>query len=118
MEIPLCIDCVRHCLGATPDIPQPQPPNPPPYEAINWIDPPYGVDNMLNGSPGGVPLEINRETGFLTGLPNTIGQFVVGICIEEYRDGELISTTRRDFQYNVGVCGKAVFCFFCTRNSM
>lgn len=99
-------------LGATPDIPQPQPPNNPPYEPINWVEPVYGVDNMLNGSPGGVPLRINRETGFLTGLPNTIGQFVVGICIEEYRDGELISTTRRDFQYNVGVCGKAVSAFF------
>ena len=44
---------------------------------------------------------LDSETGFLTGVPNTIGQFVVGICVEEYRDGNLISTTRRDFQYNV-----------------
>lgn len=99
-------------LGADPDVPMPQPPNPPPYEPINWVDPPYNVDNMLNGISGGVPLEINAETGLLTGLPNTIGQFVVGICIEEYRNGELISTTRRDFQYNVGVCGQAVSSFF------
>ncbi|MBX2872372.1 MAG: gliding motility-associated C-terminal domain-containing protein [Saprospiraceae bacterium] len=98
--------------GANQTIPQPQPPNPPPYQPISWIDPPYNVDNMLNGAPGGEPLQINPETGLLTGLPNTIGQFVVGICIEEYRDGKLISTTRRDFQYNVGICGQSVSSFF------
>ena len=99
-------------LGATPDIPRPQPPNPPPYEPINWINPPYDVDNMLNGTGDGQFLEINAQTGLLTGVPNTIGQFVVGICVEEYRDGDLISTTRRDFQYNVGVCGQSVASFF------
>lgn len=98
--------------GANQMIPQPQPPNPPPYQPITWIDPPYNVDNMLNGAPGGEPLQIDPETGLLTGLPNTIGQFVVGICIEEYRDGRLISTTRRDFQYNVGICGQSVSSFF------
>ena len=67
---------------------------------------------MLNGAPGGEPLAIDLHTGLLTGLPNTIGQFVVGICIEEYRNGVLISTTRRDFQYNVGVCGQAAAAFF------
>jgi len=96
--------------GADQDIPMPQPPNNPPYEEIVW-DEDYGVDNMLNGNPGGVPLQIDSETGLLTGLPNTIGQFVVGICAEEYRNGELISTTRRDFQYNVGVCGEPTAAF-------
>jgi len=99
-------------LGASPDFPLPQPPNPPPYAIVNWIDPPYGVDNMLNGFSGGVVLEIDPQTGLLTGLPNTIGQFVVGICLEEYRNGETISTTRRDFQYNVGICGETVSAFF------
>ena len=98
--------------GADQVNPQPQPPNNPPYAPVTWIDPPYGVSNMLNGSPGGEPLQIDLHTGLLTGLPNTVGQFVVGICVEEYRDGELISTTRRDFQYNVGVCGEATAAFF------
>ncbi len=94
--------------GATPDFPMPQPPNPPPFDEVTWIDPPYNLNNVM----GGVPLAIDSETGFLTGIPNTIGQFVVGICVEEYRDGNLISTTRRDFQYNVGVCGEFVSSFF------
>ncbi|MCB0704130.1 MAG: gliding motility-associated C-terminal domain-containing protein [Saprospiraceae bacterium] len=97
--------------GADPGNPMPQPPNAPPYQPIDWINPPYNVANMLNGSPGGVPLTIDPETGLLEGLPNTIGQFVVGICVEEYRDGVLISTTRRDFQYNVGVCGETTSAF-------
>ena len=97
--------------GATPDDPMPQPPNNPPYQPISWVTPPYNEGNMLNGLSGGVPLSINSQTGLLTGLPNTIGQFVVGICVEEYRDGALISTTRRDFQYNVGQCGQAAAAF-------
>ncbi|MCB0547482.1 MAG: gliding motility-associated C-terminal domain-containing protein [Phaeodactylibacter sp.] len=97
--------------GATPDDPMPQPPNNPPYAPITWVDPPYNESNMLNGVAGGVALAINPQTGLLTGLPNTIGQFVVGICVEEYRNGELISTTRRDFQYNVGQCGQAAAAF-------
>ena len=87
--------------GASDSIPQPQPPNNPPWDTVVWVDPPYDLTNVL----GGVPLSIDSETGWLTGTPNTIGQFVVGVCVEEYRDGELISITRRDFQYNVGICG-------------
>ncbi|MBR9919469.1 MAG: T9SS type A sorting domain-containing protein [Bacteroidetes bacterium] len=102
--------------GANPSIPQPVPPNPPPYNEITWIDPPYNETNMLNGTPGGAPLTIDPETGLLEGLPNTIGQFVVGVCVEEYRDGQLISTTRRDFQYNVGVCGETTSAFAHSEN--
>lgn len=97
--------------GADPEVPQPQPPNAPPYDEIVWVAPTYGEQNMLNGFPGGVPLQINGQTGLLTGLPNTIGQFVVGVCAEEYRDGVLLSTIRRDFQYNVGLCGVAEAAF-------
>ncbi len=94
--------------GADQQNPQPQPPNPPPYDNVTWLDPPYDLNNVM----GGVPLAIDSETGLLTGTPNTIGQFVVGICVEEYRNGVLISTSRRDFQYNVGLCGEAISSFF------
>lgn len=98
--------------GATQAVPMPQPPNPPPYLPVTWVSPPYGVNNMLNGTPGDPPLTIHPSTGLLTGFPNTIGQFVVGICVEEYRNGQLIGTLRRDFQYNVGVCGQTNSAFF------
>jgi PKD repeat protein len=95
-------------LGGSQADPAPRPPSNPPYDEINWIDPPYNINDML----GGVPLEIDPVTGELSGVPNTIGQFVVGVCVDEYRDGELISTTRRDFQYNIGECGETTSAFF------
>lgn len=95
-------------LGGSQLDPAPRPPSNPPYDEIVWIDPPYNVNDML----GGVPLEIDPVTGQLSGIPNTVGQFVVGICVDEFRDGELISTTRRDFQYNIGECGETTSAFF------
>jgi gliding motility-associated-like protein len=93
--------------GGSQTIPIPQPPPPGPYDEIQWLTP-YDLSNVL----GGDPLNINPQTGFITGIPNTLGNYVVGICVSEYRDGELISTTRRDFQYNVSDCGEPVAAFF------
>lgn len=87
--------------------PEPCPPFSPPFDTVVWQSP-FNVDNML----GGVPLTIDPQTGWLTGTPNQLGQFVVGICLDEYRDGNLISSTRRDFQYNVGDCGETISSFF------
>jgi gliding motility-associated-like protein len=94
-------------LGGTNTQPQPRPAFPPPYDNVIWKAP-YGLNNIL----GGDPLKIDPKTGLLTGMPNTIGQFVVGICLEEFRNGKLLSTTRRDFQFNVGVCGSSVASIF------
>ncbi|TNE59027.1 MAG: T9SS type B sorting domain-containing protein [Bacteroidetes bacterium] len=88
--------------------PQPNPPFKGPYQEVVWNDPPYNLSNVL----GGIPLEINPNTGYMTGIPNTIGNFVVGVCVDEYRGDTLISTTRRDFQYNVADCGKPTAAFF------
>lgn len=88
--------------GASFDDPRPQPPLPPPYDPISWQNPPYSLNNLL----GGTPLVIDPLTGIVTAIPNTQGIFLVGMCIQEYRDGELISETRREFQYNVGVCSE------------
>lgn len=86
--------------GATMSQPKPQPPSLPPYLPINF-KPPYSLANVM----GGVPLAIDPNTGILTGTPNTIGQFVVGICVTAYdSDGNLTGKTRRDFQFNVRLC--------------
>jgi gliding motility-associated-like protein len=82
--------------------PRPNPPLAPPYQEVIWQDPPYNLSNVM----GGTPLAIDQYTGFMTGIPNTIGNFVVGVCVDEYRGGQRISTTRRDFQYNVADCGE------------
>lgn len=95
--------------GASDINPQPQPPNPPPYTPVPW-SPSYGVDNMLNPSPA-ASMIVDPQTGLLTGTPSIIGQFVIGVCIEEYRDGEMIGEYRRDYQVNVGDCQATVAAF-------
>lgn len=94
--------------GATPPYPMPQPPNPGPYQEVEWQTPPYSLANLL----GGDPLTINSKTGFMTGTPNTIGNFVVGVCLDEYRHDTLINTARRDFQFNVADCARLTSAFF------
>ncbi|MBL4653339.1 MAG: PKD domain-containing protein [Flavobacteriales bacterium] len=70
----------------------------PPYNEVVW-NPPYNDQDPL----GGIPLSIDSN-GELTGTPNTVGQFVVGVCATEYRDGVVLSVNRRDFQFNVLPC--------------
>ena len=93
-------------VGANINTPQPQPPFAPtynsllfPYDTVAWATP-YSTSDMM----GGIPLAIDPQTGWLTGTPATVGQFVVGICVKEFRNGQLIGITKRDFQYNVGTC--------------
>jgi gliding motility-associated-like protein len=85
--------------GATIDNPLPAFPSNPPYSTVIWT-PPFSLDNVL----GGVPLRIDPQTGRITGRPDAIGTYVVGICVDEYRDGELLSTVARDFEYTVRIC--------------
>lgn len=94
--------------GATPTFPIPQPPNAPPYSPVPWL-PPYDVNNQIGGTPA---MAIDPQTGLLTGNPNIIGQFVIGICVDEYRNGVLIGSKRRDYQVNIGECSAPTAAFF------
>lgn len=87
-------------LGGTQQAPMPVPPGPPPYAPIIWANP-YSATAPLNGAP---ELSIDVNTGWLTGVPTQLGQFVVGVCVEEWRNGVLLSTNVRDFQFNVTFC--------------
>jgi gliding motility-associated-like protein len=98
--------------GATIDNPKPTFPDPQPYDLVDWR-PPYNLSNLL----GGVPLKIDPKTGQITATPNLTGQFLVGICVEEYRKGKLIGTVRRDFQYNVRLCSQPPLAVFTTSES-
>jgi gliding motility-associated-like protein len=78
----------------------PDPPFPPPYNQVTYAP---GFD-ALEPIPSNPQFEIDPATGEITGTPTQQGQYAIGICVKEYRDGELISTVRRDFQFNVTVC--------------
>lgn len=99
-------------LGATRVNPKPQPPSFPPYNNV-LLAPPYSLNDMM----GGVPLKIDSKTGEITANPNLVGQFLIGVCVEEYRNGVLLSTIRRDFQYNVRVCSQPPLAQFTTSES-
>jgi len=78
----------------------PQPPDPPVYSPVTFL-PPYNAQYPVNSSPA---LVVNNSTGMLTGTPDMLGQWVVGVRVEEYRNGKLLSTNMRDFQFNVIAC--------------
>ncbi|MBS1635137.1 MAG: gliding motility-associated C-terminal domain-containing protein [Bacteroidetes bacterium] len=89
--------------GASAAAPMPQPPNNPPYVTVPWQSP-YSTANML----GGVALTVNSSTGLVSATPNTLGYFVVGLKVKEYRAGVLLSETRRDYQIIVKDCPSVV----------
>jgi len=89
--------------GASEDWPQPKPGAAPPYDQIEWID------GFAAGNPLGLnAASMDAETGMFTIMPESLGQFLVGMCVEEYRDGELLSITTREFQYNVVRCSNEI----------
>jgi gliding motility-associated-like protein len=87
------------CDGVTP--------TPPclPVGNVVFIAPDYSSTKPLGGNP---IVKIDPITGIITGTPTDIGQFVVGVCVKEFRNGVLLSTLRRDFQFNVVECKPTV----------
>lgn len=65
----------------------------------------FGALDPITANPS---FEIDPTTGQVTGYPTQLGAFVVGICVSEYRDGELLSTVMRDFQMNVVNCDPTI----------
>ncbi len=93
--------------GATLDDPRPNPAFPPPFPEVAYA-PGFSLGNMMGGSP----ISIDSETGLVLAVPNQIGKFLIGVCVREFRDGQLLSEIRRDFEYNVRVCGRNPIAIF------
>ncbi len=80
--------------------PLPNPPTAPSYQEIVWENgfsetEPFGA----NG-----PINLNPTSGMLNASPLMLGQYVVGIMAREFRNGVLLSETRRDFVFTVFNC--------------
>ncbi len=76
----------------------------PPFNLVPFKNK-YSPQFPLAGNP---KVTINPLTGRITGVPKLSGQFVVGVCVKEYRNGVLLSKVRRDFQFNVTDCEPTV----------
>ena len=86
--------------GADAVTPMPNPPPPPPYYPVTWSS---GFSASVPLGPGS-STAINSTTGLLTSTPQMLGVFVVGIRVQEYRNGVLIGQTVRDFLFKVLNC--------------
>jgi gliding motility-associated-like protein len=98
--------------GADPNCPDPSPNSqtggvcptiPGAYNAVIYQNS-FSPINPLNDPPNSGVMRIDSVTGILTCTPNTQGQFIVGVQVDEYNNGVLIGSTTRDFQFNVVQC--------------
>jgi len=97
----------RSCEGVEPSPPC----SPNTFETINYLSPLYTNENPLGRSTSNgmnTSVSIDSMTGLISGIPSMIGIFVISAVVEEYRDGQLIGTIRRDFQHQVVRCERAI----------
>jgi len=86
--------------GGTQANPAPNPPSAPPYTFLPWA-PGYSAIYPMDSAPIAA---IDAATGILTLRPTQIASYVIAICVAEYRNGVLLTESRRDFQFNVVPC--------------
>jgi gliding motility-associated-like protein len=71
---------------------------PPPF-------PPVPYSPFFSGNtPLGNAVQVNPLTGLLTGIAPAEGIYVVTVCVEEIRRGQVIAVQRKDIQINVAGC--------------
>lgn len=88
--------------------PYDQTPNPPAFpnntlsvNTVTW-QPGYSATSPFNSPTPSVTL--NASTGIMTGVANSLGQYVFGVKVSEYRSGVLLSEVVRDYQGNTVTC--------------
>lgn len=96
----LTYSLVTPFAGASGLNPAPSPAPPPNYSPVNWA----GGFSAPNPLGPGATISINPVTGVLNASPQMLGLFVVGIRVQEYRNGVLIGQTVRDFLFKVFNC--------------
>lgn len=96
----LVYEFISTYAGATAAAPMPMTASNPPFTPI-LFQAPFSTNNPISSNP---QASIDPVTGILKVYPTQQGQFVVGVAAKEYRNGVLIGTHMRDFQFNVTQC--------------
>ena len=73
---------------------------PPPYAQVAW-ETGYSNDYPMDSNP---VLGINSSSGVITGTPTQEGYYIIGIKVEEYRNGVYLGEILRDFRFLVVDC--------------
>jgi gliding motility-associated-like protein len=74
------------------------------YDSVQYF-PPFTSKLPITAFP---QIQIDPSSGIITGTPNRIGRYLVTVCCHEWRDGILINTMKREFQFVVTSCTKVV----------
>jgi gliding motility-associated-like protein len=100
VRIFLCdIDLTSVTNGANPN-----PELPAPYLPLTWE---AGFSATLPfGAPS--PMSLDSLTGQWIFTPVTLGNFLTGVCLEEYRNGVLINRKNRTFNFTVVSCDQVI----------
>ena len=64
---------------------------------------PYTFDNPIQGNPG---IQIDAVSGLMYFTPTIQGRYVVTVCCNEWRNGIIINTSKREFQFVITNCYK------------
>ncbi|MEP6750421.1 MAG: PKD domain-containing protein, partial [Bacteroidota bacterium] len=75
-----------------------------PASAPPYVSVPYGLPDFSGGSPLGSRVQINNNSGMITGIAPEEGKYVVTVCVQEIRAGVVIATQRKDLQINIASC--------------
>lgn len=78
---------------------RPNPPANPPYNSILYQNPYEGM------TPIGKDVTINQSTGLISGIaPLIVGDYVLGVCVSEFRNGILIGRTKKEIHITIADC--------------
>ena len=83
------------------------------FTPINWANG-YGAGNPC----GGPPWILNPTTGIATGTPPNQGVYIIGVKVEEYRNGIKIGEIVRDYNVAVINCGPLPVASFLTNDTI
>jgi gliding motility-associated-like protein len=84
--------------GGSTGTPSPVPSSAPPFSTVGYSSPYSGSD------PFGTGMQISSQ-GIISGnAPDKPGEYVISVCVNEFRNGILIGTTRKELHVIVGDC--------------
>ena len=85
--------------GASQGVPAPGTASNPPYNST-----PY-ASFFSGGQPMGGTVTINPRTGIISGTaPSAQGEYVVSVCVNEFRNGTIVASNRKELHVVVGSC--------------
>ncbi len=104
----ICLPYKGGGLGGTPGFPgdptacdgvTPNPACPPPYEQLSFADG-FSIDNPFPTNNG---IEVDPINGNISFTPSSQGVYIYGLCITEYRDGQILGRSAHNIETTSGI---------------